>query len=466
MRRYAIVAALLLFLMPSVASAKYHHTAVKHAAVTKSVARERAEAALPRVSVDANGVMVPDLRAAAAIVYDPQEQTVLYESHSEDPRPIASITKVMTATVYMDTDPDLSAVVTVTATDTKAASHTYLHAGDRVTVDDLMHLLLIASDNAAARVLARTSPYGPAGFIDRMNLKAADLGLMNTSYTDPAGLLKTNISTAYDMARLIVIVSSDDYVSHVMQLVQYSFRTVNHRLVAFHTTDHLLVHNVPVMAAKTGFTNPAGFCLASLLQEPSWKTVAIVVLGAHTNAERFIEVENLYQWWMLHTRLANLQVSDVLPAVHLSDKGIEFIKTVERFHAKPYMDSGGYAVGYGFHRWNNKRVTRFYPKSVTQQEADDQFVQQIAAFEEVLAASVAQPLSQPAYDALVSVAYNLGRINTHILSKLSAGRGVTPNDFLVTATVHRQPNLGLTLRRLREFMVFAGDYSGATLGAK
>ncbi len=300
-----------------------------------------------------------------------------------------------------------------------------------------------------------------------MNRRASQLGLFNTSYADPSGLLKANLSTASDMARLIADVSENTYISGIMQTAAYSFHTLTPpRLVSFHTTDHLLMHDVPVMAAKTGFTNPAGFCLASLLRLPSMQTVAIVVLGAKTNAERFIEVENLYQWWTLHTKALLLHVEDVLPAVHLSERGMAFIKSTEGFHATPYWDSHGYAVGYGFHRWLDKPVTRYYPKRVTVEEADAQFESQITLFEGVLMQSIAQPLSQPAYDSLVSVAYNLGRINVQIIEKLSAGQGVTPGDFLATATVHNRPDAGLETRRLREFVMFAGDYAGVLLDTK
>ena len=83
----------------------------------------------------------------------------------------------------------------------------------RVTKGDLLHLTLIASDNAAARALARVSAYGSEAFIDRMNEKAAELGLTNTSYADPSGLLSANVSSAYDMAKLITYVSGDERIA-------------------------------------------------------------------------------------------------------------------------------------------------------------------------------------------------------------------------------------------------------------
>ena len=110
--------------------------------------------------------------------------------------------------------------------DTLRASTTYLRTNDRVRLSDLLHLLLIPSDNAAARALARISPLGYDGFIARMNQKADDLGLDHTAYTDPSGLYADNISSAYDMARLISFASEDDRIGPIMRTPEYSFRTI------------------------------------------------------------------------------------------------------------------------------------------------------------------------------------------------------------------------------------------------
>ena len=136
-----------------------------------ATAREMADTVLPRYKVDASGGLVPDVRAAAAIIYDPETNEILWEENAQTQRSIASITKVMTATVFLENDPDLSQPVTIARSDVFQASTTHLHASDKVTTDDLLHLLLIASDNAAARALARVSPEGSDGFIRRMNEK-------------------------------------------------------------------------------------------------------------------------------------------------------------------------------------------------------------------------------------------------------------------------------------------------------
>jgi D-alanyl-D-alanine endopeptidase (penicillin-binding protein 7) len=263
-----------------------------------AMAREMADTALPRFKVDPSGDLVPDVRAAAAIVYNPTTNEVLFEEHSQEERSIASITKVMTATVFLEHDPDLSEQVTVQRADVFQASTTHLHANDRVTTDDLLHLLLIASDNAAARALARVSPQGTTGFIARMNEKAAELGLQTTHYADPSGLLSENVSSAYDMARLITFASQDERISSIMRMPEYTVYVNGTRPVAFHSTNHLLGRpNVDVRAGKTGFISKAGYCLATVLRLPqSGQDVAVVVFGARSNAGRFLESQNLLNW--------------------------------------------------------------------------------------------------------------------------------------------------------------------------
>src|SRR5437867_7396669 len=100
------------------------------------MAREMADTVLPRFKVDASGDLVPDVRAAAAIIYNPETNEVLWEENSQDQRSIASITKVMTATVFLESNPDLSEPVIVARSDVYQASTTHLRANDKVTTDD------------------------------------------------------------------------------------------------------------------------------------------------------------------------------------------------------------------------------------------------------------------------------------------------------------------------------------------
>jgi D-alanyl-D-alanine endopeptidase (penicillin-binding protein 7) len=268
------------------------------AARAREQARVRAiQAAMtPRFKTDSTGELVPDVRAAAAIILDPTTGAVLWQENAQEKRSIASITKVMTAVVFLEDQPDLSQVVTVERSDTYAASTTYLRANERITLDNLLHLTLIASDNAAARALARLSHGGTASFIERMNSKAKELGLESTSFTDPSGLNPENVSSAYDLSRLITYASSDARIAPIMRMAEYKV-TTNRRAINIHNTNRLVIDgDVTVMGGKTGFISKAGHCLATLLQMPTGNQVAVVVLGANSNPGRFWETRHLFNW--------------------------------------------------------------------------------------------------------------------------------------------------------------------------
>jgi len=251
----------------------------------------------PRFKFDDLGNVVPDIRAEAAIIYDPENGKVLWESNSQSRRSIASITKVMTAVVFLENSPDLTRDVIVERADVRNASTTYLRAGYTLTTGDLLHLLLIGSDNAAARVLARVSPWGSEGFIERMNAKAQELGLTSTSYADPSGLLADNESSAYDLARLITYVSGDDRIASIMRTPYYTVNAGRHQITIHSTNQLVMKGDVDVQAGKTGFITKAGYCLATLLRLPQGgPEVAVVVLGAKSNPGRFWETRHLFNW--------------------------------------------------------------------------------------------------------------------------------------------------------------------------
>jgi serine-type D-Ala-D-Ala endopeptidase (penicillin-binding protein 7) len=279
-----------------VSTARSRRAAAARAKASR-LARQAREVAEPRFKLDETGALVPDVRAEAAIIYNPENGKVLWESNSQNQRSIASITKVMTAVVFLETNPDLAETVTVTPSDVRAASTTYLRSGQVLTKNDILHLMLIASDNAAARVLARVSPYGSQAFIKRMTEKARELGLSNTTYADPSGLLADNVSSAYDMAKLITYVSGDERISSIMRK-QYHSVAVGRQTIQVHSTNRLVMQgDVDVQAGKTGFISKAGYCLATLLRLPQGgPQVAVVILGAKSNAGRFMETRHLFDW--------------------------------------------------------------------------------------------------------------------------------------------------------------------------
>lgn len=175
------------------------------------------------------------------------------------------------------------------------ASTTYIRAGELISYDDLLHLLLIGSDNAAARVLARTSEGGTEAFVSRMNAMVTELGLTSTHYTDPSGLDANNVSSAFDISHLIAFAGSDPVLGPVLRTGEYQAQT-SQRAITVHSTNKLLGTGIDVLGAKTGFIAKAGYCLATLLRVPEGPSVAVVVLGAANSTTRFWEARHLFNW--------------------------------------------------------------------------------------------------------------------------------------------------------------------------
>ncbi len=257
--------------------------------------RQLTAAQTARFKRDLLGNLIPDVRAAAAVIYDPQTGTVLYGENAHDQRSIASLTKLMTAVTFVADAPDLTQRVAVTRADMRGASVTYIRAGETISYGDLLHLTLIASDNAAARVLARTSEGGTAAFVTRMNEMATELGLTNTHYTDPSGLEAANVSSAYDMSHLIAFAAGDEQLGPIMRTAEYQMRT-SQRPITIRSTNKLLGTGIDVLGGKTGFITKAGYCLATLLRVPQGPQVAVVVLGAANSTSRFWEARHLFNW--------------------------------------------------------------------------------------------------------------------------------------------------------------------------
>lgn len=272
----------------------------------------RPVATTPQFKEDTFGNLVPDIRAAAAIIYNPQTGDVLWESNSHDQRSIASLTKVMTAITFIADAPDLSRTVVVQRADTLRASVTYLRAGERISIENLLHLTLIASDNAAARALARVSPGGTPAFIARMNETATRLGLTNTRFADPSGLDARNVSSAYDLSHMIAFATAHPTLGPILRSTDFRVHS-GARTFNIRNTNRLLGTDVEVVGGKTGFISKAGYCLATLLQVPQGSQVAVVVLGAANSAVRFAEARNLFNWAVGHTQTLLPSVSAARP---------------------------------------------------------------------------------------------------------------------------------------------------------
>ena len=153
-----------------------------------------------------------------------------------------------------------------------------------------------------------------------------------------------------------------------------------------------------------------------------------------------------------------------LPAVlvrqSMSDRGLEVLKVFESFRSRAYRDTRGYSIGYGMQTWMGRRVTPRYPGRVTMARADAELRRQIILYENIVR-TISTELPQEAFDAFVSIAYNLGRVNTTICRKIEQQLPITVKDFLSTAKVRQRVDWRLQGRRTREFLMALGDYEAA-----
>jgi len=237
---------------------------------------------------------IPRLHVKAAYVEDASGQ-VLFQKNPERVYSIASLTKLISAMVLLDTAPDWDRVVEIIPEDVRHSSRSHIRSREQIRVRDLMHASLMSSDNVATKALARSCGIDANEFVRRMNVKADSLGLSGAHFVEPTGLSEQNVATAQAVAKLLKAAAGNEIVSTIMQKEQYTFvsnRKV-HRLV---NTNRLLRSKWRVTAGKTGFIRESGYCLATNIQSPTGTEITAVLLGAPSNALRFAEARRILDW--------------------------------------------------------------------------------------------------------------------------------------------------------------------------
>jgi D-alanyl-D-alanine endopeptidase (penicillin-binding protein 7) len=229
--------------------------------------------------------------ARNAVVMDPATGRLLYEKNAERSVPIASITKLMTALVLLEQEPDLTRRVEVTREEIRGGGHTQLRRGEMVSLGDLLHMSLMCSDNVATRVLVRESGLPLEKFLAEMNRKSLDVGLSNAHFVEVTGLDEGNVATATDVARLILAASENAIIHDITTTRSHAFRSAT-RPHQIGNTNRLLYGRYEVLGGKTGFISEAGYCFGTQIRTQGRELIA-VVLGAPTNATRFADVVRL-----------------------------------------------------------------------------------------------------------------------------------------------------------------------------
>lgn len=233
------------------------------------------------------------LSATAVLAYDMDTNRVLYEKNADRPLPIASITKLMTSLVLVESGVDLNEKFAVTKDDfVPSSSHSKLRVGMVISRKQAMHLALMSSDNRAAHFLARTYPRGKEQFIKEMNIKAAMLGMTDTVFYDSIGLNNDNRSSAIDLSNLLMAASEYELIRDLSTTPEASFTIGKREVVSGNTNRLVRNESWDIELQKTGLTTAAGYCMV-MQAHIDGKNVAFIFLDSPNKYARVNDAEKL-----------------------------------------------------------------------------------------------------------------------------------------------------------------------------
>lgn len=220
----------------------------------------------------------------SAIIYDPVNSYQIAGQGVAIQRPMASLTKLMTAMVSLDYDRNLSNKI-----------------GNR-SKEELFKALLVRSNNDVAELLSKNYPGGRKAFIEAMNNKAHSIGMSDTHFDDPSGRIKSNVSTAQDVAMMVTAAYTYPEIKRISTYKSlYSEHKVKKAkkyktVVAQQPNTNYMILNEfgsRIEVSKTGFTNPAGYCVGVVVRHDNQPYV-LVIMGARNPKHRLEIIRDLY----------------------------------------------------------------------------------------------------------------------------------------------------------------------------
>jgi D-alanyl-D-alanine endopeptidase (penicillin-binding protein 7) len=251
-----------------------------------------------KVNIDSYGIVTT---AQSAIVVDDQSGAVLFEKHPDAIRSIGSVTKLMTAIVFFEQNPDLDKVVTLDQDlDYVGGGRVYMTYNDSVSLRDVLGASIVGSDNTATQSLVRFSGLSQDEFITRMNQKAIELGMPNTSFYDATGVSAYNMSTARELVLLLDSAEGNEIISNLMKSKTYTVKQASGRSVTIENTNGLLstfMNEYPykIIGGKTGYLPQAGYVLITTVDN-SGNSIHVVVMGSESKDARVSEAKGLAYW--------------------------------------------------------------------------------------------------------------------------------------------------------------------------
>ncbi|KKW42329.1 MAG: Serine-type D-Ala-D-Ala carboxypeptidase [Candidatus Magasanikbacteria bacterium GW2011_GWA2_56_11] len=240
------------------------------------------------------------ITAPSVIVKDTLSGAVLFGRAEYEPRPLASITKLMSALIILEGTPRWLATTTAASDE---VFDTFVVPGEDYRTIDLWQAALVGSSNRAILSLADASGLARGEFVRRMNEKARELGLLDTSFAEPTGLDPANTSTASDTALLLSEALRHEEIVSALALKELTLQPASAQKRSAHlwNTNWLLLRWIPhaipeLKGGKTGFIPASGYNFAVQIGDGQGHALSLVILGAHTNEARFVEARELAKW--------------------------------------------------------------------------------------------------------------------------------------------------------------------------
>ena len=237
------------------------------------------------------------LGSNAAVVIDQNTSQVLFDKNSTVALPIASLTKLMTATVVVESHQDMNEILEVTSDDIdrEKNSSSRLRVGSRMSRGDMLHIALMSSENRAASALGRNYPGGLPAFVAAMNAKAKALGMNDTHYVDSTGLSSHNVSSARDLAKLVAYAYRHPLIRQYSTDDKYTVNAGGYRL-PYMTSNRLVMNSRwDIGLQKTGYISEAGHCLV-MQARIDHRPVVMVFLDSKGKYTRLADADRVRKW--------------------------------------------------------------------------------------------------------------------------------------------------------------------------
>lgn len=247
-----------------------------------------------------------DLKSNAVLIMDQNTAEVLFDKNSQVALPIASITKLMTSLVVVEANQNMDEMLEITHEDidTIKRSHSRLAVGSQLSRANMLHIALMSSENRAASALGRHYPGGLPAFVAAMNAKARSLGMHSTRYVDTTGLSSSNVSSAQDLAKLVIAAYHHPIIRYYSTNSNYAVEPGRNVLHYRNSNNLVFNENWEIGLQKTGYISEAGRCLVMQTTIEA-RQVVMVFLDSKGKNSRLADAARVRKW-LENTKPSNL----------------------------------------------------------------------------------------------------------------------------------------------------------------